>query len=92
MHYVDLSEGARDYIEQLEHKFARQVAQKILQLAENPTPPQSIMLGGYEPFRRVRTGRYRIVYVVVGDTVRIILVDKRGDDTIYRTLARKYRK
>lgn len=88
---IRILESARKFILNLESKSARQVVRKINQLAENPLPPQSKILEGYAPLRRLRCGDYRIVYFVDNKkTLKVPLVEKRGDDKVYRRLKRLF--
>ncbi len=89
---IDIWPEARDFLETLTIKNRRQVSTKIILLAENPTPPQSKMLEGYAPLRRLRSGDYRIIYFVDENVLKVPLVDKRGDDKIYRLVTRKFKK
>ncbi len=55
-------------------------------LADDPLPTRSKQLEGYAPLRRLRSGDYRIVYLVENDVLKVPLIDRRGDDKIYRRL------
>lgn len=86
----NLSKDARRFIEKLQHKHAKQVLIKILDLCQDPKPPDSAPLKGCdEGYRRADMGEYRIIYRVVGDTLEVLLVGKRNDDEIYRQFARR---
>ena len=87
---VKILDSAQRFLSNLEEKPARQIAGKIKQLAKNPYPPQSKILEGFAPLRRLRAGDYRVVYFVEGGVLKIALVDKRGDDTVYRRLKRLF--
>ena len=51
------------------------IVQRILGLAEDPRPPGSEKLAGYDDRYRVRQGNYRVVYLID---------DKRREITVYR--------
>jgi mRNA interferase RelE/StbE len=86
----DLSKRARDFINKLQHKHAKQVLLKIIDLCTEPSPPDSRKLeGSPEGYRRTDIGEYRIIYRVVGDILEILLVGKRNDDEVYRVFARR---
>ena len=86
----NLSRDARDFIEKLPHKHAKQVLLKILDLCRNPQPPDSSQLKNCEEgYRRADIGEYRIIYRVLGDILEIPLVGKRNDDEVYRRFARR---
>jgi mRNA-degrading endonuclease RelE of RelBE toxin-antitoxin system len=88
---IDVWPPAEHFIAGLESKFAEQIVRKIEQLAVNPRPPKSKVLEGYAPLRRLRSGDYRIVYFVDGNVLKVPLIDKRGDDKVYRSLAKKFK-
>ena len=86
----NLSRDARRFIEKLQHKHAKQVLLKILDLCQDPQPPDSSPLKGCSGGHwRADIGEYRVIYRVAGDTLEIPLVGKRNDDEIYRRFARK---
>lgn len=87
---IDIWPEAKKFLESLPAKHLRQIATKILVLAENPFPTASKQLEGFAPLRRLRSGDYRIVYFIVGDILKIPLIDKRSDDKIYRRLKRLF--
>ncbi|PPD14851.1 MAG: addiction module toxin RelE [Methylobacterium sp.] len=87
-----LSRQAARFLEALPTKQARQIAEKIAALAENPDAPASEPLRGYAPMRRLKAGEFRIVFVVEQDVLEIRLIGKRNDDEIYKALARALRK
>ena len=86
----DLSRDARTFIERLQHKHAKQVLLKILDLCQDPAPPDSSLLKDCkEGYRRADIGEYRTIYRVAGDTLEVPLVGKRNDDEVYRRFARR---
>ena len=87
---IDIWPQARDFIEPLSSKYKRQVAAKLLELAESPLSPGSKILEGHAPLRRIKSGHYRVIYFVEGDVLKVPLIDKRGDDAVYRRLKRLF--
>lgn len=87
---IRILDSAREFLLNIESKFARQIVRKINQLAKHPFPPQSKIIEGYAPLRRLRSGDYRIVYIVDGNVLKIPLIGKRGDDEVYRRLKRLF--
>ncbi|MDO8683994.1 MAG: type II toxin-antitoxin system RelE/ParE family toxin [Armatimonadota bacterium] len=78
-----LTKNALDFIKKMQHKHAKQVLLKILELCGNPTPPDSQKLeGNSEGYRRADIGEYRIVYRVAGDILEVLLIGKRNDDEV----------
>lgn len=83
---IDIWPEAREFLETVSAKHKRQISAKIFALANDPLPPRSKQLEGYAPLRRLRSGDYRIIYFEEGTVLKIPLIDKRGDDKIYRRL------
>lgn len=83
---IDVSDQARKFLGTVPEKHEHQLIARIELLAENPLPPRSKLLVGYAPLRRLRSGDYRIIYFVEGEVLKIPLIDKRGDDKVYRRL------
>ena len=57
------------------------IAKRIDALAENPRPPQCRKLRGAEDVFRIRSGDYRVIYVVADKvvTVTVVRVGHRRD-------------
>lgn len=87
---IDIWPEAEDFLETLTAKHKRQVSARLFALAETPMPPQSGLLEGFAPLRKLRSGDYRIIYFVESDILKIPLIGKRGDDEIYRRLRRLF--
>lgn len=60
------------------------VAKQLDALREDPYPPESKALQGMKPNRRVRVGRYRIVYQCVAERLIVYVVDVGHRREIYR--------
>jgi mRNA interferase RelE/StbE len=75
-----------DYLKTLPQKIRRQIVAKIQRLADNPYPPTAKLIRGMEDYEervfRVRSGDYRILYVVRGIIVVILDIGHRKD--VYR--------
>ncbi len=66
--------------------FAR-IRERIAMLANNPLPPGSKKMKGYEKLYRIRVGQYRVVYEVAAE-IRIIAIIRIGHrKDIYRFFA-----
>lgn len=83
---IDIWPEARQFLEGVSAKHKRQISAKIFALAKNPLVPRSKLLDGYAPLRRFRSGDYRIIYFADKGVLKIPLIDKRGDDKVYRHL------
>jgi len=84
---LDLTRQARDFLNQLDPKQFRQVVKKILGLMEDPRPSDAQALKGY-PFWRADIGEYRIIYRMEGNCLKVVSVERRNDDEVYKKLSR----
>jgi mRNA interferase RelE/StbE len=87
---IDIWPHAQEFLEAVSAKHKRQISAKIFTLADNPLPPRSKQLEGYAPLRRLAVGDYRVIYFIDGNVLKIPLIDKRGDDKVYRRLKRLF--
>jgi len=85
---IELSKRADKALGQMPVKQAKQVAGRIKQLTSDPDALPTVELKGYAPWRRAKSGEYRIIYQLAGDVLRVALVGKRNDDEIYRLVER----
>lgn len=71
-------------------KHFRQIMLKVLKLLSNPYPNdvKKIVMNNTE-YPRVDVGEYRIIYKVDEEVLYWVLIDKRNDDAVYKTLKRK---
>jgi mRNA interferase RelE/StbE len=85
---VDLSAQAFKFLSSLPEKQTRQIVSKIDALALNPGNVPSGLLRGGDGERRIKAGEFRVIYEVSDETLRILLIDRRNDDRIYRQFRR----
>ena len=85
---IKLSKRADKALGKIPTKQAKQIAVRIKQLADDPEALPTVELKGYAPWRRAKSGEYRIIYKIDGDILRVALVGKRNDDEIYRLIER----
>jgi len=75
-----------EYLKTLDKKIRKQILKKVEQLVPDPYPPTCKQLHGQDdngqPIYRVRSGDYRILYVVRGMIVCVLDIDNRKD--VYR--------
>lgn len=83
---VRILDEAQAVLDALLEKYRYQIIKKIALLAQQPYHPRSKQLEGYAPLRRISSGEYRIIYFVEGNVLKVPLIDKRGDDKVYRRL------
>ncbi len=84
---IDFSSQAIKFLKKISGKPAKQIRKKIDELRESPYPQDSSKLVGY-PYHRVDSGEYRVIYIIVGDTLEIKIAGKRNDDEVYKKLKR----
>jgi mRNA interferase RelE/StbE len=75
-----------DFLKTLQKKVRKQIVEKITKLDGDPYPPTTKALQGMSDgdgsVYRIRSGDYRILYVVRGETICILDIDHRKD--VYR--------
>ncbi len=62
------------------------IKKKIDALAENLPDPATTKMKGNNPFHRVRTGNYRIVYQIIEDRLVILVVKIGHRKEVYKRL------
>jgi len=69
-------------------KHRKQIVAKAQSLLSNPIPPGSKqlqnMMEGDNPIRRIRSGDYRILYVVKSNPDQVVIVDIGHRKDVYR--------
>jgi len=77
---------ALNYLKTVPKKFRKQIIDKIQRLAQEPYPPTAKIIqgtmDGEEKVFRIRSGDYRILYVVRGIIVVVLDIGHRKD--VYR--------
>ncbi len=84
---IDIAKRVEKFQARLPAKHRRQIAARIIALANDPNAQDTKNLQGSD-FRCADSGEYRIVYRVSGQALQIVLVGKRNDDEVYRQLRR----
>lgn len=80
--------AALDYLRLIpqKKKIRKQIVKKIETLARNPLPPTSKliqgMVDGEDRVHRIRSGDYRVLYVVRDEKIIVLDIDHRKD--VYR--------
>ncbi len=82
---LSLSKTAVRFLDSLPPKQFRQVVRRVVMLMADPRPADADELRGH-PYWRVTVGEYRIVYDVVDNVLRVLVIGKRNDDEVYRKL------
>ena len=83
---LDIRPRARRSLRQLDPVARKAVAEAIDNLTVDPRPPGARALTGHLPYLRVRSGDYRVLYLV-DDRARLVTVAVIGRRReVYRTL------
>jgi mRNA interferase RelE/StbE len=85
---IDYSNDAAKFLLKLEAKQHKQINSKIIALAKDPRPVDSIDMSGDGLFR-ADIGEYRIVYKFDKTILQVFIIGKRNDDDVYKKLDRK---
>ena len=89
MQSIQYSEKALYFLKTIEVKLRKQIVNKITLLATNPYPSNHKLIRGMseneEKVYRIRSGNYRILYIVRGNPNQIIVLDIGHRKDIYRS-------
>ena len=83
-HSLEISRTAEKQLRKLPAEDRRRVARAMLALGEEPHPPGSRKLTGYDDVFRIRAGVYRIIYSISGRRLVIIILKIGHRKDIYR--------
>jgi mRNA interferase RelE/StbE len=76
------------YLKTMPQKIRRQIINKIQTLAANPTPSGSKQLHGITdggaPVHRLRSGDYRVLYLIKNSPQQIVVLDIDNRKDVYR--------
>jgi mRNA interferase RelE/StbE len=82
------SERALKYLETLNKKLRTQIINKIETLADDPIPPGSKLIkstaGDVERIYRIRSGDYRVLYVVRNNPTHVVVLDIGHRKDVYK--------
>ena len=73
-------------LKRLPKKDLRRIKKKIDRLAEDLPDPATTKMKGNNPFHRVRSGDYRIVYQILEDRLVILVVKVGHRKDVYKRL------
>lgn len=80
---IELKKSVQKDFDPIPKKDLRRIIQAIKSLADDPRPPQSKKLSGYEQYR-LRQGNYRILYEIKDDLLIVFVVEVGHRKEIYR--------
>ena len=85
-HAVEFRPAVLKRLKRLLNKDLRRIKNRIDRLAENLPDPAMTKMKGDNPFHRVRSGDYRIVYQIFEDRLVILVVKVGHRKDIYKKL------
>ncbi|MFQ5550588.1 MAG: type II toxin-antitoxin system RelE/ParE family toxin [Gemmatimonadales bacterium] len=83
-HSVEISRTAEKQLRKLPTEDQRRVARAMLALGDEPHPPGSRKLVGYDDVFRIRVGVYRVLYSVSEKRLVIIILTIGHRKDVYR--------
>jgi mRNA-degrading endonuclease RelE of RelBE toxin-antitoxin system len=89
MRQVVLNRDSQKFLQSVDLKHARQIAEQIRRLGVNARPHDSRHLSGAVGHFYCTTGEYRVIYTFDEKLVSIRCVGRRNDDEVYRKFSRR---
>jgi mRNA interferase RelE/StbE len=86
MYQVKVAEDAAKFIRRQDKHIQSRIINNIRELAENPHPPGSKKLQGFENLYRIASGNYRIVYTIREKILVVFVVRVAHRKDVYRNL------
>jgi mRNA interferase RelE/StbE len=80
---IELKKSVQKDFNPIPKKDLQRIIAAIESLANEPRPPQSKKLSGYEQYR-LRQGNYRILYEIKDDLLIVVVVEVGHRKDIYR--------
>ena len=81
---IEISRTAAKQLRELPSDGRRRVARRMVALGDDPYPPGSRKLTGYDDVFRIRVGTYRVLYSVEGRRLTIIILKIGHRKDVYR--------
>ena len=85
-YFVEFRPAVLKSMKQLPMKDLRRIKKKIDELAENLPNPFTTKMKGNNPFYKVRSGDYRIIYEIHDDRLVILVVKVGHRKDVYKRL------
>ena len=85
---ITYTRDALKFVKGLETKPARQIYEKTISLTSEPRPSAATELRGFKGYLRLRVGDFRVIYSITPEAIKVVLIDNRADDEVYRHLER----
>lgn len=87
---VSIAKKSRDFLNDLQPKQYKQVANRVLALVSDPFPSDYRHLSGHPGCYRLDSGEFRIIYSFdpKESLIEVRIIGKRNDDEVYREFDR----
>ena len=83
---IVFKKSAQKDLARLERNVRQRIADAIAMLADNPYPAGSLKLSGFEDYRRIRVGSFRVVYQVRDNELIIFIIRIADRKDVYKSL------
>lgn len=83
---IEFDRPAKKALKRMPANLRRRILVATYRLVENPFPPGSEKLVGYESLYRIRVGDWRVLYLIEHGRLLILVVDIGPRGQIYRSL------
>lgn len=85
---INLSKDAERFLKKVPAKHGKQIAERLHLLMQDSESLPSTELKGYAPYRRAKSGEYRIIFYIEDGVLYVPVIGKRNDDEVYKLLRR----
>ena len=83
MKKIDLSRNAEKSFKSFPKKHQKQIAKKLTLLASGAISGDPLK-GALADYSKLASGEYRIVYFIDGEIIKVALIEKRNDASVYK--------
>jgi mRNA interferase RelE/StbE len=83
-HTIQFLPTALRELEELPAKIRTQVGRRIAALADDPRPVTAKMLQGQHGYYRIRSGDYRVIYLIEDNVLVVLVVKVAHRREVYR--------
>jgi mRNA interferase RelE/StbE len=78
--------SAAKELSKLDKPVDRRISKAVQKLANDPQPPGSRPLVGYETLWRIRVGDYRVIYTIANNDLIVLVVRIAHRSVVYRAM------
>ncbi len=89
LYAIDFLSQAEKDLDSISEPFYRRIRSVIAGLAGNPRPDGSLKVAGYANRYRIRVGKYRVVYEINDNRLRILVIAAAERGEIYKIMKRR---